>query len=870
MLEPAFKRRFDTIAILVLLIAVLIQFLPAMAGWRGLYHNDHGMVEFPWHYFVAQHFQRGEIPLWEPNTWCGGIPFYARYYADTYYLPLWPFNLLAQIGDLDQSYWMLALLPLLLHYWLAAVGMYVFARWGIRLRPLAAFAAAWVYIFSPAFSYSYTWFPIVAVQAWLPWLLVLVVTMDRKPGLGKVIGAAAIISLMATAAQPPHLGYGVLLAAITALALAFRRLVRRERSKIFHAPLGLLLALVFSVSLAAVYWFSTWDGLSHTEQHIAFIYDEMTGTDGSFPPLYLSTIFVPDLFGTVTGEHIWGGAVSYEARYWEANLSGGLLLTFLAFTGVLLIGRRDGSRRLRFWAGLAALIWVFALLCILGRHTPFYYVFYKLVPVLTRCPFPIRYRLFQCVAVAWLAGLGMENLTGRNESEKPWPARQVWGYLVLAVLVVVPALLAPQDVTSKDLGRIFPRDSLWVFPGVREIFLRGEAEWFIKGPVFYFLSATVLVVLIWRGFKGRTRTIAVVALVALETLFFSMSAFYFSTFDRHFSRPENFRVSRPGDHPMVQRVLVQLAFLRDRPELRWASDQPFHDDFARLEGSFALMGYDMKPLERRFKTAIEEAYDRPMDWPIYWFYPRAIHIQFLNNLAVGCLMDTNPVNPFREGTTSDLEKHPELVVHKNPEAVPRVFTLDRIVQATEDEQREELVKGDVRRGVFLEAVPPEATSAQVLMYREFREWAAQTAIGDEEARGEGDPHTRDLDLRRFEELQKENPVLRLELGYANRVEVDIDVVKPAMLVLNELWYPGWKAYRNGKEIELYRVNFLQRGVWLERGRHQVQFVFQPPAWKVGALISLISTGLTVLVVIGVVTKKLAAKKRKRFKKVSCD
>ncbi|MDD5254529.1 MAG: hypothetical protein PHR11_00565, partial [Candidatus Omnitrophica bacterium] len=117
--------RGNALALIFLVCCVTALFVPAMAGWQGLFHDDQAMEEFPRYVFVARSLQNGVLPLWDPHTWCGAIPFYGRYFADTYYLPLWPFYLITSLHNLDLSYWTLILLPLWLHYAGAAVGMFV-------------------------------------------------------------------------------------------------------------------------------------------------------------------------------------------------------------------------------------------------------------------------------------------------------------------------------------------------------------------------------------------------------------------------------------------------------------------------------------------------------------------------------------------------------------------------------------------------------------------------------------------------------------------------------------------------------------------------------------------------------------------------
>lgn len=817
-------------AVAILLLAAMIFFLPALTERLGIFHNDIGLDIFTWQYFNARNFQRGIIPLWQPDTWCGAIPYYARYYADTYYFPLWPLQLLVGL-DVDRAFRVLAIWPLLVHYFLAALGMYFFCRRGVRLRPPSALLAAWVYLFSPAFAYSYVWFPIVVIQAFLPWGLLLVTGMDRRGGLWRIPVLAILLALMFFAAQPPHLGYALALYCVLAVALGARRLSRPKKKAALRAPLRLSAAVVLSLLLAAVYWYSALDGAAHTEQHVDLTLEYITAFDGSLPPPMLATLFVPDLFGTVSGIRNWGAEISLEMRFWEAALNGGVLLTFLTLVGAALVLRRRGMARLRFWAVFGAAMWVVAVLFALGRHTPVYPIFFRLVPGISRFPYPIRYRLFQCLAAALLAGLGLESL-GRGSSRlRPWPGRFVWGYLVLVFLTVALVLLWPQDLTHPGIGELTPTDSAWVFPGVREVLARGEGAWFLKGPIAYLLGSSALLVLAFRGLKGALRARVVAISTALSLFGFSFGAFYFGTFSHRYPREEHARATRPSRHPIVSRVLGPLDAVRERRGLRWATNQPFHDNIARLsEESDAFMGYDMKPLEIRFKEAVEKAYGRPVGWPLYWDRWRIEHKDFLGNMSVGYLLDTDPEELFPGGDTVEIEETPPLFIHVNPDPLPRAFTLDRLVKASGQDQLAELVGWSLRQAVF---VGEDFAAAAALDYEEYLD-----KIEDET----------DADFgRRFDELQKKNPVSRLEMKNPNRVEVELSVSSPAMLVVTEVYFPGWSARVNGVEADLHRVNYVHRGVWLEEGDHRVEFEFRPRAWVIGARVSLLTWSALIVV-----------------------
>ncbi len=853
----------DRIAILFLLLAVGALFLPALAGWRGIFHNDVAMDVFPWQYYLARHFQNGVVPLWDAETWSGAKPFYSRFYADTYYPPLWPFLLLAPLGDLDLAYLVISLIPLLLHYLLAVFGMYALARGGLRLRPFPAFVAAWVYLFSPAFSYSYVWPPVVNVQAWLPWFLLAVVLMDRGVGWGRVAAGGVIFALMLLAAQPPHVGYGVFLSGLLALGLGLRRLKGADKIRFFRAPLQLCGAIAFGLALSAVFWVSALDGAAHTDLHLEDTYEAMTGDDGSMPPIYLATLFIPDLFGTVTGVdgRNWVESVTVGVRYWDANMSGGLLLIFLALAGGLLAFRRSRFRRLRFWAVFSVLLWSLSVLLMLGRFTPVYRVFYRLVPVLSLFPFPIRYRFLQVIAAAWLAGMGTEYLLRGDCFGFRWPGKMVWGYLVLALLVASLALFGYRGLRGIWQGH-------YSIPGLEGIIRRDGLRWFIRGPVFYFFAAGFALVLAWRGLRGRARAFSVSALVLLETGIFSLAAFYFCIFHPQHPRPEHFRSPGPGGHPMVRRVLGPLRMSRSDPSLRWTTDQPFHENLAYLEGSFAFMGYDMKPLESRFRAAFEAAYGQPPDWPIYLEFPRPVHPDFLSNLSVGYLLDSRPVSIFPGGETVKLEAHPDFYLHRNPRPLPRAFVSDRVVLCSEEEALAEVVKGDLRRGVFVESEQLAVSSEQLAVSSEQRPGSPDLTAYclPLTAYRSFDPGSEDEYLAHFEELQNANPIARLDFSHPNRVEVDLSVTEPAMLVLTEVWYPGWEARVDGEPAELLRVNYLQRGVVLEPGNRRVEMVFRPRAWRIGAAVSLVSWSLLLLLGITTGVRRLLASGRTRIVK----
>ncbi|MBU1011296.1 MAG: YfhO family protein [Bacteroidetes bacterium] len=72
-----------------------------------------------------------------------------------------------------------------------------------------------------------------------------------------------------------------------------------------------------------------------------------------------------------------------------------------------------------------------------------------------------------------------------------------------------------------------------------------------------------------------------------------------------------------------------------------------------------------------------------------------------------------------------------------------------------------------------------------------------------------------------------------------------------LAVFSEIWYSkGWKAYVDGVEQPLIRVNYLLRALVIPAGNHSVEMKFEPKVWSTGEKVSLASSLLLILLVIG--------------------
>ena len=71
------------------------------------------------------------------------------------------------------------------------------------------------------------------------------------------------------------------------------------------------------------------------------------------------------------------------------------------------------------------------------------------------------------------------------------------------------------------------------------------------------------------------------------------------------------------------------------------------------------------------------------------------------------------------------------------------------------------------------------------------------------------------------------------------------------MLFRSVYYPnGWNAYINGKPIEYFRANYLLRAMVIPPGNNKIEFKFEPEVIQTGSMISLTSSIIFVLVVLG--------------------
>jgi hypothetical protein len=71
----------------------------------------------------------------------------------------------------------------------------------------------------------------------------------------------------------------------------------------------------------------------------------------------------------------------------------------------------------------------------------------------------------------------------------------------------------------------------------------------------------------------------------------------------------------------------------------------------------------------------------------------------------------------------------------------------------------------------------------------------------------------------------------------DRVVIGTQLKRPGVLVLTDIFYPGWRAWVDGRESKVLRAYGLFRGIALKEGKHTVVFRYLPSSFKIGVFLA---------------------------------
>ncbi|MEP3836543.1 MAG: YfhO family protein [Algibacter sp.] len=93
--------------------------------------------------------------------------------------------------------------------------------------------------------------------------------------------------------------------------------------------------------------------------------------------------------------------------------------------------------------------------------------------------------------------------------------------------------------------------------------------------------------------------------------------------------------------------------------------------------------------------------------------------------------------------------------------------------------------------------------------------------------------------------------INLKAFTPNYLKYETNNLNDGFAVFSEIYYPkGWKTFIDGKETNHMRVNYVLRGMQIPKGVHTIEFKFDPDVVKTGSKITLASSILLGLLILG--------------------
>jgi len=498
----------------------------------------------------------------------------------------------------------------------------------------------------------------------------------------------------------------------------------------------------------------------------------------SLPPEKLLTLLIPDLFGNIADVPYWG-----KNYLWEMSVYLGVIPLALAVFALVFDFR---GRVVAF-----SVVALFSLLLAFGKHTPLLKLLFTYVPGFDKFRGIAKFVFVFAFATALLAGFGLGKLSELAETKSPWLTRLSWGFLIGPPILFLLVLVGPfpqtgwwgslidSYISGADRFSFLPPITITL---VQQAVSTALASLFKSCLLLTLLGACLLLWVKWRRLRGL---LAAVILLLVVADLWHFGARYLVAFS-----PSEIRLD--GE--------LKTFLGADREPFRIAS-----------------------PLDQLVNVGISARFENVGGYDTLVLKQYGEYMNFANGLPVGesstdirarttsPLLDLLNAKYFILDGSSRIERSGfQLVfdnsryrVYRNPHALPRSFIVHDTVVINDREQA-------------LERVTSPGFNPRAI------------AIVEE-----------NIALPRADPSVESSAPKFIERSL-NRVLLEAAPKAAGLLVLADAYYPGWRAFVDGKESKLYPTNFVMRSVLIPAGTHSVEFRYDPLSFKLGVSISLVT------------------------------
>ena len=661
----------------------------------------------------------------------------------------------------------------------------------IRVRRLAALLGAASFGLGGFMLANLTWLPRVSTVIWMPLILFSFEKCLQREGWLYAVLGGFAVAMCILAGNLAALVYVLLAAGLYALFRIVWAWRRDGGNLAARYALAIGGAVCMGVLLSAVQLVPTLEVAKYAGR-VHVGYDERI--EGGRSPLALATALVPDVFGNPV-DRPWGRnelAKNIPGTYGETSLYVGILPLLLAVWAV--VRRRDAFTAFYCFLALLSLV-IFV-------DTPLFRVLYQL-PVF-RVGRQLEAKAMWAFATSALAALGFAALLDRPLKLEKKALRRAGGGLLAAVMVVMGVALVA----------IFSRGDLGLgATGLAQDWYRYNEGNFLRLGLLLFGCAGVFLL----RAQGRVKP-SVLALLVLVIAMADLACFGWRL---HPSR------SPEGLYP----EMASVRFLQGDESIYRTIRGPlsrkvFPANSLTVYGISDVQGYSPVLVDYyvEFLKLIEE--DMVSARRVYSLRdPRSTTsplLDLLNGKYIVTIADPGEemVALERSDPSLDLVWDGEVKVYENLDVLPRVFFVPGYTVAGNREQ--------VLRELSADDFDP---SAYVILEEEPAGFAPSSDTTSMESHVEVVDYT------------------------SNRVVVQANLSAPGFVVLSDLYYEGWKAFVDGIEHKIFRADHILRAVQLEAGEHRIEFVFDPLSFRIGAITSLLTVFLVLVLTVVLLARK---------------
>ena len=786
------QQRPDLWCPVLLVLAGILFFFDAIFSSKNFYFRDILNFHYPLHKVMIESYARGEFPLWNPYIYLGqpmlANPNHMAFYPSNLFHLFLPFNYAFK-------------LHFIVHPILGGLGLYFLQR-RLGIAALAAFGGSLVYQFSgPVLSFLnlYSIVQAVALMPWTGWAFFGALYDSRWR---RIFVFGAILALQIITFEPLLLQCSLWLLAGIALLYLFES---GERTNALRTVLRVgAVGGMFGLALAAVQILPTLELLPRSIR--AGGYDFKTVSDWSMRPLELLNIVVPHLFGnpyTINGSAYWG-------EMFHRGREGYLVSFFFGAGSALLSILSIFSPRKRLKLIFAALALIGVALA-LGEFSPLYRVLYEWVPVFRMGRYPSKYFLLATLALAVLVSLGIE-VAQKTEERSDRTRRSMMILAAAAAAVSVFGFAAwvyfqhhPGVLESWIRSKTDPNSArIKDYPAMASQLtasVRSSATWLgllsvlLLSPVSRRRPAlwTSMIVLILVAELASTN-LRLIPIMSEEDVNFVPAV---NSYLEHLGKNELGRVV-PADSPGQIPGKAIWA-----PNRSWAwltyyfrkTGQPLYGIMNGIQYSVFFSVDDLNT--RQSRDLLKKCSSLPSEAALL----------LLARMNSRYLLTVNDVsNPNLELLSSfDTNTDVKLNVYRLKNFLPRAYFASVTEQISSKEEALERLS------------TPEFSAHKTLIIADPGSVPAQE--------GDGRGEVRILSYRR------------------QWVQCEVVAETDGYLVLLDSYYPGWRAYVDGKQAEILRATYSFRAVRVPAGKHRVEFVYRPRSFYAGLSV----TGVALLI-----------------------